>query len=77
MTLGNMRALGVQRLIASCLNHPCCLHDGCGLLTPASWPGSNIAAVGCPIYSITSSARAIRASAQGGYGLSASPQSIR
>jgi len=27
MTLGNMRALGVQRLIASCLNSSC-RHDG-------------------------------------------------
>jgi hypothetical protein len=27
MTLGNMRALGVKRLVASCLN-PSCRHDG-------------------------------------------------
>jgi hypothetical protein len=27
MTLGNMRHLGVQRLIASCLN-PSCRHEG-------------------------------------------------
>jgi hypothetical protein len=27
MTLGNMRELGVQNLIASCLN-PSCLHEG-------------------------------------------------
>jgi hypothetical protein len=35
MTLGNMRELGVQRLLVSCLN-PECLHSA--LLDVSSWP---------------------------------------
>jgi hypothetical protein len=35
MTLGNMRDLGVQRLIASCLNHAC-RHQG--LIDVSSYP---------------------------------------
>jgi hypothetical protein len=38
MTLGNMRHLGVQRLVASCLN-PSCRHEG--LIDVSKYPDDN------------------------------------
>ena len=57
MTLGNMRALGVQRLLASCLNDAC-RHTA--LIDVSSYPAdTEVPSFGSPVQSAASAAGSV------------------
>ena len=63
MTLGNMRELGVRRLLVSCLN-PECLHGG--LLDVSAWPAETAVPSFIPAWSVATAAASALTSARTG-----------